>query len=152
MPLENKNLVINYSSAKYSWIKSGGCIHHLYKIYNKFDLIKLFDEEQVKSKKLLVIGNLSNTLIKDEGFKGIGLKLLGDFASVQLKNDHMLVGAGVLDNYLSKHPNINEIKKFWKDHTAAIKRFHRYPHRNEIMGRKSTPEEIQFLEGPNSSW
>ena len=102
MTLENKNLVINYSSAKYSWIKSGGCIHHLYKIYNKFDLIKLFDEEQVKSKKLLVIGNLSNTLIKDEGFKGIGLKLLGDFASVQLKNDHMLVGAGVLDNYLSK--------------------------------------------------
>ena len=58
----------------------------------------------------------------------------------------------LLDNYLSKHPNINEIKKFWKDHTAAIKRFHRYPHRNEILGRKSTPEEIQFLEGLNSSW
>tara|TARA_B100000131_G_C17999357_1_gene565889 strand:+ start:290 stop:850 length:561 start_codon:yes stop_codon:yes gene_type:complete len=58
----------------------------------------------------------------------------------------------LLDNYLSDHPNVTEIKKFWKDHTAAIKRFHRYPHRNKIIGRRSTPEEIQFLEGPNSSW
>jgi len=58
----------------------------------------------------------------------------------------------LLENYLSNHPNYNEIKKFWKDHTAAIKRFHRYPHRNEVMGRKSTPEELKFLENPNSSW
>ena len=27
----------------------------------------------MQSKSLLVIGNLSNTLIKDEGFKGIGI-------------------------------------------------------------------------------
>ena len=58
----------------------------------------------------------------------------------------------LLDNYLSNHPNYNEIKKFWKDHTAAIKRFHRYPHRNKVMGRKSTPDELKFLESPNSSW
>ena len=44
------------------------------------------------------------------------------------------------------------IKKFWKDHTAAIKRFHRYPHRNQIIGRRSTPEEIEFLKKPNTSW
>ena len=58
----------------------------------------------------------------------------------------------LLDNYLSNHPNVDQIKKFWKDHTAAIKRFHRYPHRNEILGRRSTQEEIEFLKEPNSSW
>ena len=58
----------------------------------------------------------------------------------------------LLDNYLSDHPNYVEIKKFWKEHTLAIKRFHRYPHRNNIMGRRSTPDELKFLEGPNSSW
>ena len=44
------------------------------------------------------------------------------------------------------------LKKFWKDHTLAIKKFHRYPHRNLVLGRKSTPEEIEFLNQPNSSW
>ena len=58
----------------------------------------------------------------------------------------------LLENYLFNHPNIKEIKKFWKDHTLAIKKFHRYPHRNKILGRKSSPEEIEFLKGDNSSW
>jgi uncharacterized protein (DUF924 family) len=45
-----------------------------------------------------------------------------------------------------------DIKKFWQDHTKAIRKFHRYPHRNKILERKSTPDEIEFLNGPNSSW
>ncbi len=102
MTLENKNLVINYSSAKHSWLKSGGNISHLYKIYKQVDIDKLFSNRNVQSKSLLVIGNLSNTLIKDEGFNGIGIKLLGNFTKIQINTDHMLVGAAVLDNYLSK--------------------------------------------------
>ncbi|MEQ5209042.1 DUF924 family protein, partial [Proteus sp. fly-1067] len=30
--------------------------------------------------------------------------------------------------------------------------FGRYPHRNEIVGRLSTKEEIAFLQQPNSSF
>ena len=37
-------------------------------------------------------------------------------------------------------------------HKAIIDRFGRYPHRNEILGRKSTPEEVEFLKQPNSSF
>jgi uncharacterized protein (DUF924 family) len=33
---------------------------------------------------------------------------------------------------------------------AIIDRFGRYPHRNEILGRVSTPEEIEFLRRPGS--
>ena len=102
MTLKNKNLVTNYSSAKFSWLKSGGNISHLYKIYNLSDLNKIFRQNDFKTKPLLVIGNLSNTLIKDDGFKGVGIKLMGDFTNVQINSDHMLVGAAVLDNYFSK--------------------------------------------------
>ena len=77
-------------------------ISHLYKIYNQVDLNNLFSQNDIKAKSFLVIGNLSNTLIKDDGFNGIGIKLLGDFTNVQINSDHMLVGAAVLDNYLSK--------------------------------------------------
>ncbi len=37
-------------------------------------------------------------------------------------------------------------------HKAIIERFGRYPHRNEILGRQSTPEEIAFLTQHGSSF
>jgi uncharacterized protein (DUF924 family) len=35
-------------------------------------------------------------------------------------------------------------------HAAIVRRFGRYPHRNAILGRVSTPEEIAFLREPGS--
>jgi uncharacterized protein (DUF924 family) len=35
-------------------------------------------------------------------------------------------------------------------HADIIARFGRYPHRNAILGRTSTPEELAFLAGPGS--
>jgi uncharacterized protein (DUF924 family) len=37
-------------------------------------------------------------------------------------------------------------------HKAIIDRFDRYPHRNEILGRESTSEELAFLKEPGSSF
>jgi len=37
-------------------------------------------------------------------------------------------------------------------HRVIIERFGRYPHRNEVLGRASTPEETEFLAGPGSSF
>ena len=37
-------------------------------------------------------------------------------------------------------------------HKAIIDRFGRYPHRNAILGRESTPEERVFLQEPGSSF
>jgi uncharacterized protein (DUF924 family) len=37
-------------------------------------------------------------------------------------------------------------------HAAIVRRFGRYPHRNAILGRASTPEEIAFLQEPGSSF
>ena len=37
-------------------------------------------------------------------------------------------------------------------HKAVIDRFGRYPHRNAILKRPSTAEELEFLDGPNSSF
>ena len=37
-------------------------------------------------------------------------------------------------------------------HAAVIRRFGRYPHRNAILGRPSTAEEIAFLTAPGSGF
>ncbi len=41
---------------------------------------------------------------------------------------------------------------FEQKHRDIIVRFGRYPHRNAILGRTSTAEEIEFLTQPNSSF
>ncbi len=37
-------------------------------------------------------------------------------------------------------------------HQAIIERFGRFPHRNEVLGRKSSEEELAFLQEPGSSF
>jgi uncharacterized protein (DUF924 family) len=39
-----------------------------------------------------------------------------------------------------------------RQHKAIVDRFGRYPHRNAVLGRASTPEEIAFLKTPGSSF
>jgi len=37
-------------------------------------------------------------------------------------------------------------------HRAIVERFGRFPHRNEILGRQSTAEEIDFLKQSGSGF
>ena len=45
-----------------------------------------------------------------------------------------------------------ETLRYAKRHKEIIDRFGRFPHRNEVLGRESTPEEIEFLKEPDSSF
>ena len=49
-------------------------------------------------------------------------------------------------------PGMENNLDFELRHQAIITRFSRYPHRNKILGRESTPEEIVFLKQPGSSF
>jgi uncharacterized protein (DUF924 family) len=41
---------------------------------------------------------------------------------------------------------------FARRHRDIVQRFGRFPHRNALLGRASTPEELAFLEQPGSSF
>lgn len=45
-----------------------------------------------------------------------------------------------------------ELSKYAEAHRRIIRRFGRFPHRNRILGRASTPEEEEFLTQPGSSF
>jgi len=66
-------------------------------------------------------------------------------------SDHVYVN-NLSNVHLKNHSQITLIKKSWKTHTDVLKRFKRYPHRNRILERQSTPEEIEFLNQTNLSW
>ncbi|EJD39587.1 DUF924-domain-containing protein [Auricularia subglabra TFB-10046 SS5] len=40
----------------------------------------------------------------------------------------------------------------WREHIEALERFGRYPHRNGLLGRESTPDELAYLELAKSRW
>ncbi len=45
-----------------------------------------------------------------------------------------------------------EALKYAQQHKVIVDRFGRYPHRNAILGRASTAEELAFLQEPGSSF
>lgn len=53
---------------------------------------------------------------------------------------------------LFSRPGLEFNLDFEKKHKAIIDRFGRYPHRNVVLGRPSTPEETAFLKEPGSSF
>ena len=53
---------------------------------------------------------------------------------------------------LFSQPGMEDSLGFELRHQAIIERFGRYPHRNALLGRESTPEELAFLSEPGSSF
>jgi uncharacterized protein (DUF924 family) len=51
---------------------------------------------------------------------------------------------------LADETGLNEPLQWAERHAAVIRRFGRFPHRNAILGRASTAEEIEFLREPGS--
>lgn len=49
-------------------------------------------------------------------------------------------------------PGLEGNLDFEFQHQNIINRLGRYPHRNKILGRESTPEEIEFLKQPGSGF
>ena len=50
------------------------------------------------------------------------------------------------------HEKLLGSKDYAQKHALVIERFGRYPHRNKILGRESTGEELEFLSEPGSSF
>ena len=53
---------------------------------------------------------------------------------------------------LFSEPGLEGNLNYERKHQAIIERFGRFPHRNAILGRVSTPEEVAFLQQPGSSF
>ncbi len=54
--------------------------------------------------------------------------------------------------FLFNQAGLEDNLHFELKHKEIIERFGRYPHRNAILGRESTAEELEFLSRPGSSF
>ncbi len=53
---------------------------------------------------------------------------------------------------LFDQPGLEDNLGYERKHKVIVDRFGRYPHRNAVLGRASTPEELAFLQEPGSAF
>ena len=53
---------------------------------------------------------------------------------------------------LFSQPGLEDTLRFELRHKEIIDRFGRYPHRNALLGRESSPDELVFLSEPGSGF
>lgn len=51
-----------------------------------------------------------------------------------------------------EHPGLADARHWAQKHFEVIERFGRYPHRNALLGRPSTPQELAYLQQPGSGF
>ena len=77
------------------------------------------------------------------------------FVYLPLEHSEVLadqVRACELTEPLARFAETEDVYRYACAHRDIIARFGRFPHRNAILGRVSTPEEAEFLKQPGSSF
>lgn len=92
----------------------------------------------VLAQEAVRLGHLASLSVSERGF------LLMPFMHSESRDIH----AVAVDFY--REMASAQSYQFELRHKAIIDRFGRYPHRNDILGRVSTQEEIEFLKQPGS--
>ena len=82
----SNSITHNIKLSNYSWFNLGGPAEYLFKPKNKEELIEFLKENKKDNYKITIIGAGSNTLIRDNGVKGVVIKLGLGFSGIKLIN------------------------------------------------------------------
>ena len=106
------NVFYNQDLKKKNWFNIGGKAKIFYKAEKLQDLIKFLKVIDNKE-NIFVIGAGSNTLITDDTYDGVVIKLSKNFSRLSLLGKDIIIsGSGVLDNTLAKFALNNGLSGF----------------------------------------
>ena len=109
----NNSIFNNKKLSNYSWFNLGGPAEYFFKPTNKSQLIKFLKENKKNKLKITVLGAGSNTLIRDNGIKGVVIKLSSNFSKLKILNKNIIeVGAATLDRKVADFAKNNGIGGF----------------------------------------
>ena len=105
-----RNISSNIKLSNYSWFNLGGPAEYFFKPEDENQLIEFLKDNQENKIKITILGAGSNTLIRDNGVKGVVIKLGSNFSNVKLINkDTLEVGAATLDRKVANFAKDNGI-------------------------------------------
>lgn len=97
-----EHIFLNESMRKHTTFQVGGEADCLILIEKEEELIRLLHYLNQIEIPYLILGNGSNLLVSDEGFRGIVLKTKGCFSKIQTDGDQITAQAGVLLSQVAK--------------------------------------------------
>ncbi len=108
----SENLKLNYDLKKKNWFNIGGKTKIYYKAKNLKELIRFLKKINNKE-KIFILGGGSNTLITDNNYDGIVIKLFNNFSNISLLSDEIIIaGSAVNDKLLSEFATNNGLGGF----------------------------------------
>ena len=104
------NFSYNINLSNYSWFNLGGNAEYFYKAKDEKQLIEFLQEAKKQNLKTTILGAGSNTLFRDNGVKGVVIKLGNEFSYTKLVNKNILdVGAATLDRKVANYAKENNV-------------------------------------------
>ena len=88
-----ENILVNEKMAKHTSMKVGGVADFYVTVHDHQELIYVLKVAKSLRIKTCIIGNGTNVIVKDSGFRGIIIKL--DFKHLKMEKDRIVAGAGV---------------------------------------------------------
>jgi len=89
-----------------------------------------------------------------QGFDAQLLPVERTFLYLPLEHSETLAdqqrSVALFEKLSAQHPELASYHDYALRHQDVIARFGRFPHRNEVLGRDSTPAEVAFLQQPGS--
>ena len=108
----NENIKLNYNLKKMNWFNIGGKTKIYYKAKNLKELLRFLKKINSKE-KIFILGGGSNSLITDNGYDGVVIKLLNNFNNISLLSDQIIIaGSAVSDKSLSEFAIDNSLGGF----------------------------------------
>ena len=96
--------------SNYSWFNLGGNAEYFYKAKGEKQLIEFLREAKKQNLKTTILGAGSNTLFRDNGVKGVVIKLGNEFSYTKLINKNIIdVGAATLDRKVANYAQENNL-------------------------------------------
>ena len=105
-----ENFTHNVNLSNYSWFNLGGNAEYFYKAKDENQLLEFLREIKKKKLKTTILGAGSNTLFRDNGVKGVVIKLGKEFSYTKIINKNILdVGAATLDRKVANYAKENNL-------------------------------------------
>ena len=104
------NFTHDVNLSKYSWFNLGGNAEYFFKAKDENQLIEFLREAKKQNLKTTVLGAGSNTLFRDNGVKGVVIKLGNKFSFTKITSKNILdVGAATLDRKVANYAKENNV-------------------------------------------
>ena len=108
--IKKENIYVNEDMSKHTSFKTGGKADYFIKVYSIEEIKNILKISKENNIPFLVLGNGTNVLVKDEGYKGIIIQI--KMEEIHIDGTHVTVDSGTKNATLSRKLLENSLTGF----------------------------------------